>query len=208
MLACAALVARSASGRTAGAPRGRAGRCGADPCRIQPGVSYRKRDGPGVGRIAVRHHGGRNGRFEPLDRHHVPGLARLLQLETAAAGVAGRACVQGVRSGAGVSASARDAGRVGDRRAPRVVGRPGIRPGGGRGRRSRAGHLLRVPLRPRGPLRQLRRALHPAGDADGRDALGVARPPVAPGVAGCDRGLRVPGEGHGHPDALGHHRRK
>ena len=92
--------------------------------------------------------------------------------------------------------------------AARVVGlaclRPRRRPGG----RTGAGHLLRLPLRALGPLGQLRRALHAAGAAHDRHAVGGARAPVAPGLARRDRRSRLHGEGHGHPDAARHHRRR
>ena len=209
MLVFAAFGARSAPRRTAGSPRGVAGRCGAGPRRIQPGVPCRKRVGPGVGRVALRHHRGRDGRFGRLDRHHVPRRPRLLQLETAAAHVARGAVVQGVRARPGVAARARRWSRHGSRLAlllwwaGRVFGRA-------------TGIVAALVLATTYGFLYVHSGRSGNSDAlftllitaDRRHAVGGARPPLAPRVAGRRRRARVHGEGHGHPDARHHHRRR
>ena len=202
MLGCAALGVRSAPPRTFSPPRGVADRCGVGPRRIQPRVSHRKRDGAGLGRVALRHHRRRNGGIGRLDRHHLPGLARLLQLEAAAAGLAGGAGVQGLRPRPRHLAPAGGDCRVADGGCLDVVGDACVRARDRHRRRVGPGHLLRLPLRPLGAFGQFRRAAHAADPAHRGDAVGVARPSVAAGLARRDRGAGVHGQGYGHRHAL------
>src|SRR5689334_19361922 len=99
-----------------------------------------------MGRIALRDQRMGDAPEPPLDRHHVHGLARLLQHEAASEYLADRARVQSVRAHAAFPANLVDLFGLAYHRAVSALGAPDTRSRDGTVGQPRAGDDLRVHL--------------------------------------------------------------